>query len=433
MRYSGLQNALPVALPQYNCAWYSALEYYWRSLVECGSHVGPEHSYRISLLYLNNGKQKQLCNWVRLFSFEDVPVCGLMLKALIKRDMWQSALEIWSWGADGALCDAVVDELMAKSMWTQSLQAVCHLLNATDHNDSCGTLNSIPLEEPIISGEEFPVISDKAMWLSSKVSFLPEEYRKPGGLSHLVNGLYPKNSQWQQAVCLLVKLSVSGTSVRTRKELLEVAAARCTYSGARYKYVFEWVTRCNYLYSSCSLNRTFLRVAISLSLWEDAFAALRWLTDRGLEEVTSFTVDRLCRKFMKEYEQGKDLHLINSFSSTLSKCVRLLPGRTKDELKVFLLHNAIDVSVLDIVAALDSSFETGVTPSEMHFLKNGTMSVMDIDKTGTLALSRGQWKTTLILVNMLIETKPLTDKEKFIVNAVRESSRNWETALLFFT
>lgn len=414
--------------------WESALAYYQLSLVEVGFSLELEHAQRIALLYLKKqGESKQLSSWARLFFFEEVPTCSLMLKALVRHDLWRSAINLWTWNPNTVLGEALVDELMSKNLWEQSLFVVNRFLLAENFRpDSLkSTVKAWGQEKNIESDVVLAV--DDAFGLATDPSFIPpEEKNDKNTLPRLVNTVFPLKSQWHKAASLLVRLCECCTSSETQKGLLELAAARSTYHGERFEDIFHWVKQTKYVRYSTSLQQTFFFLAVFLQRFEDAFIALEALSKQGLDDVPSGSLQDFCTKFIYEYNQGKHVEFLDRFSTLVLKCSsRIRCKKTLDELKVFLKNNAVNTNALDIWDTFERSKAPVSCFSDRSFVQIAAPSISEIDETASVLYRQGRWKDSLELLKKLVETQPVNEKEHVIRDAVKVSLGSWETAILF--
>ncbi|KAF5224981.1 hypothetical protein ECC02_001914 [Trypanosoma cruzi] len=415
-------------------SWETAIAHYQRSLLEVGSSLELEHAQRIALLFLKQkGGPGQLSSWARLFSFEDIPTCSLMLKALVRHDLWRSAINLWVWNPNDATGEALIDELAFCNMWEQSIYVLQQLImNENFCRDSKKKITGDIIEEKHIDSDVALALND-AFRLANDPTFIPpEERRRRGTIPHLVNTAFPLKSQWQMAISLLVRLSERDISSDTRKELLDVAAARSAYQAGRMEDTFFWIKETEYFRESKSLQRTFFRSAISIQRYEEAISILEILSNHGIEEIPSGSLQDLCKCFVREYNAGKYVELLDRFSTVVLKCSsRIYSKETRDELRHFFQSNAVDTTALDFVGSLERTRGSTFIFGDRSHLEGIVKSATDIDKAASALLHKGYWKASLELLKRLLEVKPLNKNEEVLIEAARVSLGSWKTAILF--
>ncbi|RNF01642.1 hypothetical protein TraAM80_06875 [Trypanosoma rangeli] len=408
--------------------------HYQRSLLEVGSSFELEHAQRIALLFLKQkGGQGQLSSWARMFSFEDVPTCALMLKALVSHNLWRSAINLWLWNPNDAVGEALLDELAFNNLWEQSMEVLHQLIVKEGiYRDSIKMKTKDIGEAKDINGDVALALND-AFRLANDPTFIPAEEKKSrGAIPHLVNKIFPLKSQWQQAVSVLVRLSERDISLQTRRELLDIAAARAVYQGEKIADTYSWIRETEYVWRSKSLQRTFFRCALALERYEEAISILEDLSKQGIEGVPSASLQHFCKCFVREYNQGKCVELLDRFAAVVLRCSsRIYSEKTRGELRNFFRSNAVDTTALDVVDLLERTRGSTFVFGDRSVSEDIPASATDIDNAASSLLHKGHWKASLELLKRLVEAKPLNKKEEILIEAARASLNSWKTAILF--
>ncbi|KEG15287.1 hypothetical protein DQ04_00121190 [Trypanosoma grayi] len=362
-----------------------------------------------------------------------------MLKALVRHDLWRSAITLWGWNPGDALGESLVGELMSKNLWVQSLRVISHLLASDDSTTNAAKLGPLidVKEFQGVDGDVMSTLND-ALRLTSDPTFIPkEEQRASSGLVQVVNARYTQKSQWQEAIDLLLKLSERSFSLHTKREILSVAAAKSAYHGERFEDTIDWIQQSEYFQQSASFQRVALRSAVVLHRFEDVVSILETLSKQGLDEVPTLTLEDFCKQFIREYEEGKYAELLHRFAAVVSRCAsRLYCKKTRDNIRQFLIRNAMSTDALDVTSLLERTrdYGPGFCEALLFPLSKGKVeTVTDIDQAASALLSRGNWKASLELLKKLVTTEAVNEREKVILESARSSLGSWKTALLFFT
>nr|CCC52054.1 conserved hypothetical protein [Trypanosoma vivax Y486] len=413
--------------------WQRGLQHYQKAIVECGSSMGLEHAQRVALLFLKSEKNHQLLKWAKLFNSEGIPTCSLVLKALVKHDLWRFAISLWCNGVNATLSDALVEELMSKSLWRQSLLVVERLLESGPcviDDSKYVPLSDLRELKSIPDGSELAL--NDGFRLSYDAAFMPpEESRNTSGLAHVVSEVFPVRSQWQTAVTILVSLSEQSVSEKTHKQLLELAAAKAVYFGERLDDSFLWIMNCSFACNSRFLQRTLFRISVLRGFWKEAIFALEKLSFFDTEEIPSLCLHDFCLGFIKDYESGECTELLEKFIFAISRSISRVQSVTVlDEVLSFFVRVGADAAILKGEHLLVNNKRKTIK-HDMCFNKKLVRSISDIDNTASL-LNRRQWKFALSLLKKMAETEPISDREKILSRAARLSLDNWETGLMFF-
>ncbi|ORC90516.1 uncharacterized protein TM35_000083140 [Trypanosoma theileri] len=437
MNNSGTFKPLVSSVCKTAFSWQSALSYYQRSLLECGSSLELEHAQRIALLFLKeNGEAQQLSSWAKLFTSEGVPTCSLMLKALVRHDVWRTAVTLWKWNPNDALGEALVDELMSRNLWEQSLDIVNHILSDNTIASGESNINSLTDIKKLENFKDDVALAlNDTIRLISDPTFIPmEECKAQSGMTRLANKMFPKKSQWKEAISLLVALSERNISSQTRREILELTVAKFCYDGKQYQEAFNWIRKNEIELNSNSLKRTHLRCAIYLKRFDIAISVLESLHKQNIKEIPILTLYDFCKGFIREINEGRCFELLDRFADIVSKCSSLISSeKIRVELKQFFVQNGLDTTTLDVINLLEQTKGSSLFLGNKVISKDDMGSITNIDRAATLLMSKGDWKASLCLLEKILQTEAVNEKEKVILEAAQASVGNWKTAILFFT
>ncbi|RNE95686.1 uncharacterized protein Tco025E_09945 [Trypanosoma conorhini] len=368
-----------------------------------------------------------------MFSFEDVPTCSLMLKALVGHDLWRLAISLWSWNPNDAVGESLIDELVSNNLWEQSISVLHQIIAKENVSGDSKKIEKNDIAEADDVDNEVVLALNDAIRLANDPTFIPaEEKRRRGSIPHLVNSMLPLKCQWQHAISVLARLSERDISLETRKEILDVAAARSAYQGGNLVDTFRWIKESEHVWHSKSLQRTFFRCAFALESYEDAISILEVLSKEGVEEIPAVGLQDFCKCFIREYNQGRCVELLDRFAVVILRCAsRIYSEETRAQLRDFFRSNAVDTTVLDVVDLLERTRGTTLVFGERSLLEDIPTTATDIDSAATALLHKGHWKASLELFGRLVETKPLNKKEEILIEAARASLGSWRTAILF--
>ncbi|KAH9578396.1 hypothetical protein LSM04_006307 [Trypanosoma melophagium] len=436
MHNLGTFNPLVSSVTKTVFSWKNALSYYQRSLLECGSSLELEHAQRIALLFLKeNGESQQLSSWASLFTSEGVPTCSLMLKALVRHDIWQTAVTLWKWSPNDALGEALVDELMSRNHWKQSLDVVDHMLsNDTIVSDNFNIKALADIKKLEHFKDDVALALNDTLRLISDPTFVPmEECKAQSGMVRLASKMFSRKSQWKEAISLLVALSERNISSQARKEILNFTAAKLCYDGKQYQDAFNWIKKNEFELYSNSLKRTYLRCAIYLKRFDIAITVLEYLYRENIKEIPILTLHDFCRGFIKGINEGKYLEFLDRFSDIVSKCSSHISSeKIRVELRQFFLQNGMDTTALDVINLLEQTKGSSIFRGNEAVPKDDMGSITNMDRAASLLLSKGDWRGSLCLLEKILETEAVNEKEKVILKAAQASFGNWKTAILFF-
>lgn len=407
--------------------WEDALSHFRRALLECGSPLSVEHSQRLGLLFSKRvGDTEELKKWASIFDAEDVPTTALILKALVKHDQWQTAVQLLELNKDASttkeLSEVLAQNLTRIGLWQETL-SLAKMLTPEKKSDSVEDSLELPAAKSSALAES---ANRDSFQMATNPAFLPDEERTCycGFVAAVAQG-FPRRQDWEKAIEVLHELE-KVTDCKTQTKLFEYEVARAVHQGHQYKKTVELSRTDMRFRTSPSLLRSLLHCALALGDGLLSIRCLELLASFGPGTVSVKMFESACKLFISGSEEPSrdDLLRFESVTCNCADCIR-------------------DVNVQKLVAAFSADYdlkipvfvstEKNTTLSDNHSSKQtATQTVTQLDRVATTLLSQGRWKEALQVADQIVQQNAQDDTERVIIEMLRESSGSWEKTLQFF-